>query len=549
MAVNFFVNRLYVLTADGKVAYDESFHHGVNIIRGANSSGKSTITRLLFYALGGDYTQFVPEARHCSRVLVEISTGGATITLSRPIMKDATGRVQGQQGMTIYWGTLDEALADQCEKSTFGYKATANKSSFSKVLFETMGMPIVQGDSNITMHQLLRLLYIDQESPTSSLFLYEQFDSQTTRETVSDLLLGIFDEQLYAAKIRQKELETTIADTQMFIAELERKQLSLRHSISTRQLLGNLRLEYCPECLSPLPQDVPEGTCHLCRQKVENKSGVTQAKRLISELNFQQQESEAILRHDEEKLVEAKAKLRGLKAKRKTARKNLDELLGNVRSSRAEAIEDLIYKKGETNGELTQYYTMLELAEKYEMLVAERERLESDLAATKRLIEAKTAQQKHHRSIVMSKIQEYGVYFLHHDKESQQSFTDSQPSDFMVDFSGNLVYLHDPNNKYSASSSFFLKLVARFALFFASLDISWMRYPRFIFADNMEDKGIEMERAQKFQYTLIDKLKEYDTDSYQVIYTTSYITEELDHSEYVVGDHYTMHNKSLKNVR
>ncbi len=73
-----------------------------------------------------------------------------------------------------------------------------------------------------------------------------------------------------------------------------------------------------------------------------------------------------------------------------------------------------------------------------------------------------------------------------------------------------------------------------------------MRYPRFIFADNMEDKGIEMERAQKFQLTLIDKLKEYDTDSYQVIYTTSYITDELDHSEYVVGDHYTMHNKSLK---
>ena len=636
MAVNIFINRLYVLTDEGKVAYDESFHHGVNIIRGANSSGKSTVTRLLFYALGGDYTQFVPEARYCSRAMVEMSIDKATITLSRPIVKDANGRVQGQQGMTIYWGTLDDALSDRCEENTFGYKMTANRSSFSKILFETMGMPIVQGDSNITMHQLLRLLYIDQESPTSSLFLYEQFDSQTTRETVSDLLLGIFEEQLYSAKVRLKELEGNIAehrsdirsleksltpkmrstqfindliassnkemdqiaeeitrlrrgeedtkqkksqadllkvevrslqrqyekaeeekdllehdieDTQMFLAELERKQLSLRHSVSTRQLLGTLRLEYCPECLSPLPQDVPDGTCHLCRQKVENKSGVTQAKRLISELSFQRQESETILRHDEEKLLECKAKLRAIRVKRKVARKNLDELLGNVRSSREEAIEDLIYKKGEMNGELTQYYTMLELAEKYEMLVAEKERLESDLSATKRLIEAKTAQQKHHRSIVMSKIQEYGVYFLHHDKESQKAFTDSRPSDFMVDFSGNLVYLHDSNNKYSASSSFFLKLVARFALFFASLDISWMRYPRFIFADNMEDKGIEMERAQKFQKTLIDKLKNYDSDSYQVIYTTSYITEELDHSEYVVGDHYTMHNKSLKHVQ
>ena len=72
-----------------------------------------------------------------------------------------------------------------------------------------------------------------------------------------------------------------------------------------------------------------------------------------------------------------------------------------------------------------------------------------------------------------------------------------------------------------------------------------MRYPRFIFADNMEDKGIEKERAQKFQYTLIDKLKKYPTDSYQLIYTTSYITDELDHSEYVVGDHYDINNKSL----
>ena len=89
----------------------------------------------------------------------------------------------------------------------------------------------------------------------------------------------------------------------------------------------------------------------------------------------------------------------------------------------------------------------------------------------------------------------------------------------------------------------------RFSLFIASLDIDWMRYPRFIFADNMEDKGIEKERAQKFQYTLIDKLKEYPTDSYQLIYTTSYITDELDHSEYVVGDHYDINNKSLRNVR
>lgn len=374
MAVSFFVNRLYVLTADGKVAYDEPFHHGVNIIRGANSSGKSTITHLLFYGLGGEYTHFVTQARHCSRVMVEVSLDGAVLTLSRPIDLDAEGRVLSLRGMTIYWGTLDEALQGNCESGTFGYKNFDKTRSYSNVLFEVMGMPIVQGDNNITMHQLFRLLYIDQESPTASLFYYEQFDNQTTRETVADLLLGIFDEELYTAKRKQKKLETELSDvkielralgnsldarqrstefiqgeidhrnremeqmaekiqqlrrgedveeqykpqaekwkkevrklekmceeeeetidllqydiedTDMFVVELTRKQEALRHSVSTREILGNLRLEYCPECLSPLPQDTPEGTCHLCRQKTDDHMGVTQAKRLIAEISFQ----------------------------------------------------------------------------------------------------------------------------------------------------------------------------------------------------------------------------------------------------------------------
>lgn len=145
MAANFFVNRLYVLTETGKVAYDEQFHHGVNIIRGTNSSGKSTVMRLLFYALGGDYTHFVPEVRNCAKVMVEVAIGKAVITLSRPIEKDKEGRILGQRGMTIYWGSMDEVLADTCEWNTFGYKTMPTRCSFSNELFEVMDMPIVQG--------------------------------------------------------------------------------------------------------------------------------------------------------------------------------------------------------------------------------------------------------------------------------------------------------------------------------------------------------------------------------------------------------------------
>ncbi len=94
---------LYVLTESGQVAYDERFHPGVNIIRGENGSGKSTITHLLFYGLGGDYTRFVRQAQHCSEVWVQTRINGALLTLQRLLRKDEHGHIQKQQGMTLYW--------------------------------------------------------------------------------------------------------------------------------------------------------------------------------------------------------------------------------------------------------------------------------------------------------------------------------------------------------------------------------------------------------------------------------------------------------------
>ena len=90
--------------------------------------------------------------------------------------------------------------------------------------------------------------------------------------------------------------------------------------------------------------------------------------------------------------------------------------------------------------------------------------------------------------------------------------------------------------------------MARFSLFLASLDITRMRYPRFILADDMEDKGMETVRAQRFQQTLISRLSQYPEDSFQVIYTTSCITPQLDQSALVVGEHYRAGHKSLRNV-
>ena len=44
----------FVVRKGGGELYDENFNVGLNIIRGDNSVGKSTIAELMFYALGGD---------------------------------------------------------------------------------------------------------------------------------------------------------------------------------------------------------------------------------------------------------------------------------------------------------------------------------------------------------------------------------------------------------------------------------------------------------------------------------------------------------------
>ena len=80
-----FLNRLTVFTKDGNIAYNESFHNGINIIRGHNSSGKSTIGNFIFYVLGGDFKKWTTAALRCGDVFAEVLINGEPITIKRTV--------------------------------------------------------------------------------------------------------------------------------------------------------------------------------------------------------------------------------------------------------------------------------------------------------------------------------------------------------------------------------------------------------------------------------------------------------------------------------
>ncbi len=644
---NLFLKRLHVLTEEKLIAYDETFHKGVNIIRGDNSSGKSTITHFIFFALGGSFNDFVPEARSCSVVYAEVEMNKVLFTLKREIIKDDDEKINTQAPLYFFWGNMEESFSPPKDKTwqKFGYNTTDKRKSFSNVLFETLDLPIVKADNNITFHQVLRLLYIDQESPTSSLFYYEHFDSQLTRETISDLLLGVYNEELYERKkrliqadkelahlkteikttsqffsnplflnpeniitvidnkeseiseiqneiiiIRNKEKEVKykedsklkfqelnensikqrkivvnienqiaiinneIEDSIFFISTLNKKIKALKNSIQTREFLGNLPLEYCPDCLTLIKPNNDDSKCKLCKEPIDESFGVIQAKRMELEIGFQISESKKILELNKREALELEARYVSEIGKLEDIQKQVNSALVDVKSFNEETVDNLNNEKGFIQGEILQYRTMLESAELYSKLLDKQIKLKKEVSFLKSYIFNTEKKQTELKELVFETIKEEGVYLLNNDFDRQDEFKNA--NDFYIDFSNNLVYLMSKDSelskkyhKFSASSNFYLKVAGRFALFLSSLSVDKMRYPRFVFADNMEDKGIEIRRAQNLQNLLIKRVKEFDKNSYQMIYTTSYITDKLNKSDYVVGEYYTKENPSLKNIR
>lgn len=626
-----------IYTRNGEIAYDEKFHRGINIIRGNNSSGKSTITHFMFYVLGGAFNDWVKEAKKCSYVIAEIEVNGATLTLKREINLNKYGKGNKTEGMFIFWGDLESAEKETEGWQKFNFNTTDSKKSFSNVLFENLDLPIVKGENNITFHQILRLLYLDQDSPTNSLFYYEEFDTTLTRETVADLLLGVYRQELYDKKQRKveadKELEDTkreikvikrfiqnpydlipshltqrisekekeineiedeiiqlkneekkvrftkktkldfeklneesiiqrkkvkkseqrikdfyyeIEDTEYFIQALKNKLKALNKSILTRDLLGNFPIQNCPECLSPIEPIENTNVCKLCKTDIDDSFGITQARKIEQEIDFQIRESKNLIAIKKRQLLELEAELESDKLKLFHLQQKVNSSINDVKTVRQEKLDQLYTDKGFIEGEIIQLRTLYENAEIYQSLIKIQSDLEQEIEALKYSIDKITFEQEKLKVEIKNVIEKEGTYLLNNDLKRQEDFYEAK--EFHIDFRNNMAYISDKDAKYSASSSFYLKISARYSIFLASLGIERMRYPRFIFCDNMEDKGIEKIRAENFQKILVQEAEKFDAKEYQMIYTTSFIPDELNIEKYTVGEFYTEQNASLKNV-
>lgn len=198
----FHLKRLRVVQNKTPV-YDQAFHTGVNIIRGENGSGKSTIADFIFYVLGGEFDNWKSVAANCDEVQAEIGTASGALTVKRSI-----GRAQTP--VSVFFGTFEEASTQGLDGwQSYPIRRTAGgNESFSQIMFRASSIPEApsEGAANITMNQLLRLVYADQRTPASFLFRYESFDTGEIREAVGDLICGIRGYESYEIELELRKL-------------------------------------------------------------------------------------------------------------------------------------------------------------------------------------------------------------------------------------------------------------------------------------------------------------------------------------------------------
>lgn len=623
------VSRLLVLQ-NSHTALDISFHKGVNVVRGRNSSGKTTVMDLLAFSLGAESIRWKPEALRCTETIVEVELNGATACLRREISSEA------QQPMAIHWGPLSTAASLPKEKwERYPFRRSPLKSSFSQVLLDALRMPQAQGDgaSNLTMHQILRVLYADQPSVHSPIFRLDRWDSALTREMIGAYLSGAYDDDLYSAQLRTRvvnaeltkkigelkgifhilgkaghtpdlsltnyriseleskrdalamqlvglksginsdsvkdheneavrarkslskarlklaqsldkleEIRLEMSDSELFVTELRARLSNLDQSQVTRSELGSIEFPFCPCCLEKVEAVSPDDShCSLCKSTLSNGINASQILRMRNELILQLAESDSLMSKRSSESKEIKSTIPLLREEVKKLSLEYSNIVGTSATGTEEAIEEIARSLGSLDEEIQQAHRLKSLSDAIEVLQKERDQLQNELTALEVKIETLQKRQESRLDQVASSVESSMLRLLPMDLPLQPEFSSAQS--VIVDYIENSVYVNGSRN-FSESSAVVLRHIFHLALLSASTQISFMRVPRFMMLDGIDDGGMEKDRSHRLQEIIVNECSKFEVD-YQLIFATSEINPSIESSDLVVGRYFNPASRSL----
>ena len=629
-----------VAKKDDEIAYTEKFHYGLNVFYGANGGGKTSIIQLLMYSLGYNITNWKVEAKSCTVVYSEIELNGSTVTFKRNINKNEENEVLTQQSLEVCFFPISQAMDTSLDNwYKYPYSISQNKESFSQKIFSLLDMPEVKLDekSNMTLHQIFRLIYSEQSTPARFIFNNEDFDSGLKREIIGDYLLGLHDNTLYNTKIKlhkaERKLERLtselnamnrilnksdilenienieeylfslekenieinqkilfikesqvldykkenksinelakenvklkqelfnmdskinnltydIKDSELFIDELNYKLEAINESIQTQSIIKNINFDICPSCFSKL-ENTSKDYCNLCGKEHPEEQLNINLLRMKNELELQINESKRLLTRKKEKLLNDKK----IKSKTNSLLKRIINKIIPTYSSVNTAKETELFESyqqlGENQEKIDTYRKLKSLYDEVRRLTKDKEDIKDEIEGYIKIIERQ-------ERLILSRSKELNILIseimcrlLKQDSigSSNEELEDKFKSAKQVkyDFASNAIVV-DGKSIFSESSMFLLNNLFHLAILIASTQKEYMRFPRLLILDGIENGGMSDARSRNFQ-KIVKKETDKITTKFQVFIATRSLYEELNDVQYLAGQELTSTNKSLK---
>lgn len=621
------VDRLHVKRGS-QIAFDETFHSGVNVLFGHNGSGKTSVIQLLMYGLGYEVPNWKDEAGQCDNIYVGLSINGSPLTVRRK------NNGSDKQSMDFCFADIETALQSPITNWLNYPYSIGTKPSFSQQMFDVMGIPEAKADANnnnVTLHQIFRLIYADQSNNSSAIFNSEPFDSAFKRESVGRYLLGLYDNELYEAKIKfveadkklqkvvaklqaiqsvigktsfgegvgtleeqkksilaeiasinveilkvkeeslisygaeKKETESSaknsvviknklleveteiqqlnynILDSEEFVSELLDKKCAIADSIKVGKLIDGFKFSSCPSCHKPLKEQAKE-CCSLCGEPSDSTDSSNSLLRMKNEIEIQLRESEKLLVKKKDKLVELTKKRNELRTAFRKQVTKVTATMSSVDSNREKQIFEFYRQTGELEEKLQTLDKIAELHQSLLELRSERDSVQSEFNHLKDKIELIEKQKLKREPEIKELISERLCSLLRKDNGAEKEFKDAKYVEF--DFAANSVSVNG-KTAFSESGTVLLNNAFHVALLMASLEKNYVRLPRILVLDGIENGGMEDERSQNFQKIVAEALSEYQVE-HQLIFATKNIDDSLKSNTYMVGEEYSETSKSLK---
>ncbi len=620
------IQRLLVYS-NQKVALDQPFNPGVNILSGHNSSGKTTILDFIAYTLGAENVPWKPEALLCTDSYLEIKLNKNIATLKRKVDNSSRNEV------SFFMGKLDAALQAPANDWKIYPFSRSEKLSFTQVILNLLDLPEAQGEaaSNLTMHQFLRIIYADQPSLHSPIFKFDAFDSSLLRENVAHYLLGFYNDELYNSQLEKRKLEKqlniilseikailvvtgrsninvnaisienelteainkkidienqlketkssdhkftaskqnteankirkdldqlqselneyieeknrlelTQLDSTNFIKELRSRLDSIQDSQFTRSKVNLMKFEFCPFCLSEITHNNEDtNSCHLCKTPQSNDESNSPLLKMKNELQLQLNESTKIFekRNSKKELIDSqiasvKSNIQVLSTKYK--------LFSTRWSTDTEnKIEKLSLEIGKLTHEISSLEKMKILALNVSKLQNDRDTLQSTISKFEDSIESLSRQSDARKYEIYTYLSDTLKRLLKYDLNRQIEF--QNPAQIDISFTDNKILING-TPEFSESSTAVLRHLFHLALLSISTKLPYLRFPRLLLLDGIEDGGMELARSYNLQKIIVDECATFKNE-FQLIFASSQVSPELEN--YIVGREFTEKQRSL----